>query len=357
MALTDIYKLPIFFILGRPRSGTTLLRTILDAHPNINIPLETPFIFTLFPKYKKIKYWDKKQLLLLYKDLSTYIKFDYLQIDKEKLLSDLLSGEGENTFQNFVKLIYSNYTSVYKKEKIKLLGDKNPLYSIYPDKIFKIFPDAKYIFLTRDYRDHIISIKKIDFESHFPALLAYKWRLAVKKTLQLSKKYPEQFFHLRYEDLVSNPEMYVKEICDFLGLTYTAEVLNFYQQKDKMIELYTEEDIDKYHSSLYKPIKSDKTGIWETQLTKKQIKMADSVVGKYAEIMGYQRRYSKTNFLTFLSILPFVTFGYISYKLSEIIYILPFPIKKHIIKLAPILPKLRKLFKWYQPEPNKQLKA
>ena len=356
MILTDIYKLPIFFILGRHRSGTTLLRTLLDAHPNIKIPLETPFIFTLYPKYKNIKNWDRSQLEELHKDLSTYINFDYLQINKNKLLPEILAGEGENSFQNFVKIIYSNYTSIYKKEEITLLGDKNPLYAIYPDKLFKIFPDSKYIFLTRDYRDHIISIKKIDFEAHRTALLAYKWRLAVKKNMQLSKRYPKQFFHLRYEDLVSDPELNVKKICDFLGLQYSAEVLNFYQKKDKMIELYTEEDIDKYHSSLYKPIKSDKTGIWETQLTKNQIKMADTVVGKYADIMGYQRRYSKTNFFMMLLTLPFVTFGYLSYKVSEIIYILPFPVKKHIIKLAPILPKLRRLFKWYQTVPNKNIK-
>jgi len=350
MSSQEVYKLPIFFILGRHRSGTTLLRTLLDAHPNINIPLETPFILTLYPKYKNIKYWDKKKLLLLYKDLNTYLKFDYLQINKEKLQSDLLAGEGENSFQNFVKVIYSNYTSVYQKEGITLLGDKNPLYAIYPDKIFNIFPDAKYIFLTRDYRDHIISIKKIDFEAHMTALLAYKWRLAAKKTTMLSNKYPNQFFHIRYEDLVSNPEMYVKKICDFLGLEYTADVLNFYQQKNKMIELYTEEDLDKYHSSLFKPIKSDKMGIWETQLTNNQIRMADSVVGKYAEITGYQRRYSKIDFLTIMRTLPFIVFGYVSYKLSEIIYVLPFPIKKHIIKLAPILPKLSKFFKLNQVE-------
>jgi hypothetical protein len=178
-----------------------------------------------------------------------------------------------------------------------------------------------------------------------PALLAYKWRLAVKKTFRLSQKYPGQFFHIRYEDLVANPELYVKKICDFLGLKYASEVLDFYQKKDRMIELYTKEDIDKYHSSLYKPIKSDKTGLWETQLTKKQIKITDSVVGKYAGIMGYQRRYTKTDFLTFFSTLPYIIFGFISYEVSRIIYVLPFPIKKHIIKFAPILPKLRKLFK------------
>jgi hypothetical protein len=346
MSLQEVYKLPIFFILGRHRSGTTLLRTLLDAHPNINIPLETPFIFTLYPKYRKIKNWDNSHLQELIKDLSTYINFEYLQINKEKLFSEIMAGQGENSFQNFVKIIYSNYTSVYKKEGITLLGDKNPLYAIYPDKLFRIFPDAKYIFLTRDFRDHIISIKKIDFEAHSIPLLAYKWRLAAKKNLQLSKKYPKQFFHIRYEDLVKHPEIQMQKICDFLELPYSADVLNFYQKKDKMIELYTEEDLDKYHSSLYNPIKSDKTGIWEKQLTKNQIRIADTVTGKYAEIMGYQRRYRKTNILTWLLTLPFLTFGYFSYKASEIIYILPFPVKKHIIKLAPILPKLRKLFKW-----------
>jgi hypothetical protein len=148
----------------------------------------------------------------------------------------------------------------------------------------------------------------------------------------------------------------MNKICDFLGLEYFPEVLDFYQKKDKMIELYTEEDLDKYHSSLYNPIKTDKTGLWETKLTKNQIKMADFVVGKYASLVGYQRKFAKFDFLIFILTLPFVTFGFVSYKISQLIYILPFPLKKHIIKYAPLLPRLRKLFKWYETKPDKKLK-
>ena len=162
--------------------------------------------------------------------------------------------------------------------------------------------------------------------------------------MKLSDKHPGMFYHVRYEDLVSNPGEVLKKICGFLGIEYYPEVLDFYTQKEKMVELYTEEGLDKYHKSLYNPIKSDKKGIWETQLSQKQIKMADMVAGKYADLMGYQRKYARGSLVTFISVLPFILFGFISYKMSLLIHILPFPLKKRIIKMAPVLPKIVKLF-------------
>ncbi len=54
--------IPIFFVVGRPRSGTTLLRTLFDAHPNVLVPPECQFIINLYPKYGKVTNWSKKNL-------------------------------------------------------------------------------------------------------------------------------------------------------------------------------------------------------------------------------------------------------------------------------------------------------
>ncbi|NQU34666.1 MAG: sulfotransferase [Bacteroidetes bacterium] len=52
--MEQLNKIPFFFVVGRPRSGTTLLRTLFDAHPNVSFPPECQFIINLYPKYGKI---------------------------------------------------------------------------------------------------------------------------------------------------------------------------------------------------------------------------------------------------------------------------------------------------------------
>ena len=57
-----IKKIPMVFIMGKERSGTTLLQTLLDAHPNIVAPPESEFIVLLYPRFGKIKKWTKKKI-------------------------------------------------------------------------------------------------------------------------------------------------------------------------------------------------------------------------------------------------------------------------------------------------------
>jgi hypothetical protein len=58
-------RIPFFFILGRPRSGTTLIRTLFDAHPNVKIPPEFPFIPLLARRFRNVKEWDARFICLV----------------------------------------------------------------------------------------------------------------------------------------------------------------------------------------------------------------------------------------------------------------------------------------------------
>ena len=67
--MAELSQIPFFFIVGRPRSGTTLLRTLFDAHPNVTIPPECQFIVNLYPKYGKTSNWTESLLLSFHEDL------------------------------------------------------------------------------------------------------------------------------------------------------------------------------------------------------------------------------------------------------------------------------------------------
>ncbi len=58
LSIEKVRDIPMFFILGRPRTGSTLLRTLFDAHPNVIIPQEWPMLLLLHFQFGKVKCWD-----------------------------------------------------------------------------------------------------------------------------------------------------------------------------------------------------------------------------------------------------------------------------------------------------------
>ncbi len=332
-----INKLPFFFILGRPRSGTTLLRTLFDAHPNAAVPLECAFIVNMAQKYGHIKMWDSQTLLSYYDDLQTHIKFDTWNMDLEKLKIALLQCEGSFTFQQLCKVVYLEYKSVFHKEEIKLIGDKNPVYATYTNKLLKMFPDAKFIHLVRDPRDNIISLKNVDFEGPFSALLAYRWKHSAEKLFKIKKKNPEKFYTIRYEDLAKEPQKYYAEMCQFLGLPYHDKVFDFYKKQDEALKLFNNDKVMKYHKSLLSPINVSKIDLWKTQLPEIDIRIAEFVCGKWTKIYGYERRFENPGAKAAFKSFHWIAYGKALYIVRDFIDLLPFSTKIWIKNRGPLL--------------------
>ena len=88
METEDLSKIPLFFILGRPRSGTTLLTTLFNAHPNVRIAPELPTMLFLYQRFKKVKTWDETTIRSFVEYALDSVKFhtrrvENLKIDKE----------------------------------------------------------------------------------------------------------------------------------------------------------------------------------------------------------------------------------------------------------------------------------
>lgn len=336
MKTNETSNIPFFFILGRPRSGTTLLASLFDAHPNVVLPSECPLIINIYRKYYKLTRWDKQVLLSFYADIVEQRKFESWRADLDKFKNDILACEGEATFEDLIKVVYLNFKSFFPKEEILLFGDKNPVYSIYPDELMKIFPDAKFIHLSRDYRDNILSIKKVDFEAPITALLAYRWRFATQRMLRAQEIHPQKFYRLKYEELVSDPGGELKKICNFLGIPFKPEALEFHKMKDELFENFDREHIERYHSSLLQPIKSDKIYAWRKTMPKRDVKIADQVVGRFAEKAGYEREFKKSGFPNLVS-LVWINYGRFAYFLRFVVDVLPHKMKMRSRNKGPLL--------------------
>jgi hypothetical protein len=285
----EINEIPMFFIVGRGRSGTTLLQTILDANPNVAVPLESKLIIHLKKKYVGITNWTEGIIDEFINDLYKEKEFaSRWNVDK-KLLRQKINAIPlqEINFRILCKLTYLSYVSIFEKQNIDLIGDKKPMYSIFLKDIIKIFPDAKFIHIIRDYRDNIVS-NRTSFLHKNIARLAFAWKVFNKIIDKEKQKIPHQFYTIRYEDLASFPEKYTLEICDFLSIKFHPKMLDFHIKINQINDLVKPEAIERLHSNMLNPINTNKINKWEKELTKSEIELADFITGSYAKKYGYQ---------------------------------------------------------------------
>lgn len=286
MTRKELDEIPMVFIVGKGRSGTTLLQTILDAHPDCIIPLESRLIIHLKSRYRHVKKWTPGLIKSFYNDLFSDLKFSTLwKVDKDKLLSDLLSLGTDADFASLCKVVYLNYKSVFKKDKIRLIGDKNPIYTVFIPELLEIFPGSKFIHLIRDHRDNIHSHMKV-FPIKNVAFLASKWVFFNERVEHQKRLNPGTVLSLRYEDLVANPQKHLKEICEFLGLSYHPGMLDFHERMNDGFS-YIEPFVKKFHANIYNPVNISKVDEWKKGMNEKDVVTADMIAGRKALEYGY----------------------------------------------------------------------
>lgn len=338
MKTEDLSKIPIFFILGRPRSGTTLLTTLFNAHPNIRIAPEFPIMLFLYQRFKHVKNWDEATIRSFVDHAYYNSKFNYrtlenLKIDRETIINEFLKYKDKGSIQLFLKGINYSAFSVYKKAETQWIGDKNPIYSINANRFRKIFPEAKFICIIRDYRDNYISIKKLadkDVEVEAPVLnlQVARWRYFVRLFLKCKRRFPEKYYILRYEDLVTNQESTFRSLCDFLGIVYDPTVFDFHEKKEETLNTYGNVVWEKFHENLMKPINTGRMNTWKNVLSGKQIKMADHIAGRYADQLGYERQSKGFNIWLYIKSRPMSVYNYVLFKLMVFGTYLPYRISR-----------------------------
>ena len=321
MKTEDLSKIPIFFILGRPRSGTTLLTTLFNAHPNVRIAPEFPFMLFLYQRFKKVRNWDEATIRSFVDHAFSNTRFNYrtlnsLKIDKDTITRELLHYKDNGSIQLFLKSINYFAYSLFPKEETQWIGDKNPIYSLSAHRFRKIFPDAKFICIIRDYRDNFISMrtlaeKGLEVEAPVLSLQVSRWRYFVRLIFDCKRRYPDKYFILRYEDLVTDQEKTFQSLCSFIGITYNPSVFDFFKKKDETLKTYSNPVWEKFHGNLMNPITSGRMNIWKTELTNLQVRMADQIAGKYADRLGYERKNKGFSTRLFFKSAPMLFYNHI----------------------------------------------
>ncbi len=204
-------KNPIFLI-GFPRSGTTLLDTVLRSHPSIDVIEEKPTIDIFIKKLKEKTFSNLNNL---------------------KFLEDNLLDEMRNVY-------YESLSKYVKKDNKKICIDKMPLNIIHVGEIVRIFPKAKFILAIRHPCDTVLSCFMQSFvlnDSMANFLNLEDSSNMYNLTMTLWEKYLNvlkiNYHTIKYEDVVSNFEVSIKKLLEFLELPWSENVTKFYETAEK----------------------------------------------------------------------------------------------------------------------------
>jgi hypothetical protein len=279
---------PYVFIVGCPRSGTTLLRRIVDAHPEIAITSETHWITGVLDGDDAVDP-DRAVGPELLTRLATDERFTRIAVDRSGL-ERLLSRRRRVSYAEFVSTVFDLYGRARGKA---LAGDKVPGYVRHIGILHRLFPHARFVHLIRDGRD--VCSSALNWERKLPSFAKYStweedrvsttalwWEQRVRAGREAGPPLgPGLYYELRYEALVSEPEEVCRALCDFLELPYSERILAFHEGHEK-------EDAGLTAGNAWRPITPGLRS-WQTDMPGEELERFEAATGALLDELGYPR--------------------------------------------------------------------
>lgn len=214
------HKVKIVFIIGLARSGTKLLRDILNNHSQIAIfPMETQFIPKLHKSFSDLDLSDPDIFHRFYLAFLDSVYAINVRKSGGNLPSEKIWHDGLKTF-SFSEILRRFYelSLLIEKPNAYIVGDKTPRYTGHVDLLLKIFSDALFVHIVRDPRDRALSEKQVWGKSLCKSVR--DWCLLLEHLQTQIQAAPGAFLQLRYEDLLLDANKQLRRITDFLGLSW-----------------------------------------------------------------------------------------------------------------------------------------
>ena len=227
---------PYLFIVGCPRSGTTLIQRMVNAHYQMAITPESHWIPRFYAKPWAVNpegFVTRK----LIRRLLAKPKFARLKLNEDEL--KMLTGKAKQiSYSQLVSLIFDLYGKAQGKP---LVGDKTPDYVRSIQALHKLWPSARFVHVIRDGRDVALSMmdwtkvhpKPGDFvtwEKDRVSTAAAWWELNVQLGRRAGELLgPDLYYEIRYESLVNDPREESEALCIFLSVPYDNSMLRFHE--------------------------------------------------------------------------------------------------------------------------------
>lgn len=242
----------LVFIVGCPRSGTTKLAELLAHHPEILCISETHFFnsnwgldflntqnifqnIELKNFHEALNDFYENYRIKDFLNLNNLNSFRISEIFREYLITEAKLGEGIKAKRTMFLAMMQACKEKYPEKLI--FCEKTPQHLLNIKEINQIFPQAKFILITRDGRDVVNSLLKMPWRPAGLINNARFWRKYVdlgKKAEEylLNKGFHENFLKIKFEDLVNTPEASLEKLCKFIEVAYSSQMLEISNSGD-----------------------------------------------------------------------------------------------------------------------------
>ena len=270
---------PPVVVLGVSRSGTTLLKEMLDRHSELAIPSESYFIPQLWDRHG-----DRPDRDSFVDDLRRLGRVREWGVPPDEVYRRL---PPRPSFADAIQAVYRVYAERRGKRRF---GDKTPAYMQHLPLLEHAFPGAQYVHIVRDGRDACLSFlamrRKPRFNWARPRGLgscACQWALEIGRARRFGAALgASRYLELRYEDLVADPPRWLRRTCAFLGLEFEPAMLEYHRGVDRTRLLD--------HPKLAEP---PTPGLreWRRQMAPRHVELFEAVAGTVLVAYGYERAY------------------------------------------------------------------
>ena len=275
---------PFVFVVGCPRSGTTLLQRMLDAHPELVVTNDTHFI----PRALRGEESHVPLSSVLVDRVVSYHRFGRLGVDEATARR---LAVGSSTYAAYICRLYDQVAAQRDKPHA---GEKTPDYVRHIPLLHELFPSAKILHIIRDGRD--VALSALDWArpdkgpGRFPlwesaplAVCALWWaRFVIAGRLSGPVLGPAIYHEVRYEALVAEPEAVLRDIVNFLELPFNDCMLRFNEGRRS----------DNPSLSAKAAWRPATPGLrdWEASFDANDLDVFDTLVGNLLDELGYPRK-------------------------------------------------------------------
>jgi len=269
-----------FFVLGWPRSGTSLLRLMLTCHPDLVVPPESSFITWLHGDFGDWRDTDADgdRLDVFLRALGDARKFNTWRLSTDLVRTRVLEVRPRD-YAHLCMCVYHSYAELQGKSHARL-GDKNNVYIRQVEALGSLYQQCIFVLIVRDPRDVFASHKELskgpqdgqlspNLFTEAPSF-AREWSQIQRSLItHLEALGTSRFVHLRYEDLVSEPKLTLSPVLSQLGVSWSEGITDFWY----LNQLHQLEPIETlgWKMKTLGPVSRSQVGRWQRDLEPAEI--------------------------------------------------------------------------------------
>ncbi len=269
------------FIVGLSRSGTKLLRDILNGHPKIRIPARESYFIphTLNHIGNSATRPDRKSRARFIRQLQRSVFYRNMNEQAVALPTETLAAlvETGETWPAIIESVFRFYAGAHSGNII--WGDKTPKYLKHMRLLNDNFAGARFLHIYRDPRDRVLSANRAWGANIY--IGAQQWLDTMQEARRQAATLGADYKAVSYESLISRPAEVASDICGFLGVEFDPGML--------VLGAPVERRGDMQHATRQRTeILATNQAKYLTGMTPRQLDRVEQIVFPYAGELGYQ---------------------------------------------------------------------